>query len=216
MNRNYINQQLFILDQRKEKNNDIELPFIFDPKLHLFEVQLNIYVAGRRFIRYQQYGLPLTPQALLYRYLIHDDGSDEEATAAYNRTREMFRTSIDATAGLLANMVTPNLSPEMWLNHAELEHEGILIVPVWLTVSDMRHLVVNCPSPQCFPQPVTKPEEFCKVVMICPHLFDFVPYLEPTRLDLHSVYITRDIKYCQHSREPPPSPNSTTEKLWIG
>ena len=195
-NKEYINSQIFQLFSHDDDNKDVEMPLVYDGGLYLFEVHMDIYdvVRGRRVLRYTFHDQPLTPQILLYQYLQRD--CSDTVVAAYQQTCRMLSLSEDSTAVCLANMVTPNLQNDIWINANDVHLAGLLIVPVILTVADMRRLVASCASPQFSSTSVTNAKEFCETVSHCPRIFDFVPYLDASRLDNGRVYVTRSIKYC--------------------
>ena len=181
-NLNYINKQLFLLSGDPKKKNE-ELPYQSDRKKHMFEIHLKVYACNTKIIR-STYNL--SPHMVLMGYL----RGEELATEMYkNVGQHLFKTvSLDTTASILADMVTPNLRPDIWIRSADLELEGYLITPVYLTLLDMQKLV--------YFHTIDEKAKFCDIVLKCPKFFDFIPYLDKTRIDEEKVYVTTDIRDC--------------------
>ena len=184
----YLNNQLYHLSsEQPEKNNNLEeLPYTYDQTKYMFQIQLKVYTP----LKIMKSVFPLSPHMVLIGYL----QGKTVATMMYKDVSRSFNNiSIDTTASLLADMVTPNLQPNVWIK--DLEHNGYLITPLYLTRSEMRKIIHEEGNKNM------DAVQFCHTVTACPKLYDFIPYLDTTRIDPNNVYVTDHIKNCHTPTE---------------
>lgn len=208
-----LNNKLLTLQGENKNCIDIDLPFKLDTNQHLFEIHMRVF-QQKQHSRYLVHSLDTeSPQNVLLRYLSSGD-NDSNAAIAYNRVRQLFGDK-DVTT-YLAEMITPNTDRSKWIFSWDLEWVGFQIVPVFLTVAQMRHMISVSPCKVHMysgaVSNITTPGQFIDAVNRISQNADksnisrlrqpvsflnFSPVMEYDHLDPQRIYIPDSVIHCQ-------------------
>lgn len=212
-----LNSKLLTLQQPTTQLVDVDdLPFQLDTHQHLFEIHMWVF-RQRQNSRYLVHSLDTeSPQNVLRRYLSYG-ADDSDAAMAYNRVCQLFGDK-DVTS-YLAEMVTPNTDRSKWIFSWDLEWVGLQVVPVFLTVAQMRRMISISPCKAHMyasaVSAITTPDEFVTTVNSGNNnnnkeyinnvsrfrqpvsFLNFSPMMENYHLDPTKIYVPKSVKYCQ-------------------
>ena len=172
--------------RKKQKENDDDDVVVVDmtekynkyTEYFYFEIKLlEMFPTTNLLVYYNKKFPNLSPQEIFIGYLKGD--------GIMTKYRELLLYEMNNNKVDLFQMVTPNLSKELWYVEKDLKLNGLLTVYCRMNLTDMKNMLKTCPEPTiCLSRAtykITDPEMFVNVVNALDDkvkkCLNFIPFL---------------------------------------